>query len=130
ASIVIDDEGMLYVAQEVERGSSSERNAEVGQLVKLDPTKPDDPIVWSVADDDGMWAMPAIADGVVYAPTDSGRIVGVDQETGEILWEKDLPGPTWSSPVVVDDVWIQGDCNGTLHGFDVSDPRTEPEELW
>ncbi len=51
ASIVIDDEGMLYVAQEVERSSSSSRHAEVGQLLKLDPSKPDDPLVWSVPDD-------------------------------------------------------------------------------
>jgi len=130
ASIVIDDAGMLYVAQEVERSSSAERNAEVGQLVKLDPSKPDDPLVWSVADDNGMWATPAIADGVVFAPTDSGRIIGVDQQSGEVLWEKQLPGPTWSSPVIVDGVWVQGDCNGVLHGFDVSDPRVDPPELW
>jgi hypothetical protein len=51
ASVVIDAEGMLYVAQEVERASSRARNTEVGQLVKIDPTKPDDPIVWSVPDD-------------------------------------------------------------------------------
>ena len=130
ASVVIDKEGMLYVAQEVDRSSSSSRNTEVGQLVKLDPTKPDDPIVWSVADDSGMWATPALYDGVVVAPTDSGRIVGVDQKSGEILWEKKLPGPTWSSPVIVDKVWVQGDCNGVLHGFDFADPRTEPPELW
>lgn len=130
ASIVADAEGMLYFGQEVERSSSSERNAEVGQLVKLDPSKPDDPIVWSVADDRGIWATPAISDGVVYAPTDGGRVMGVDQETGDILWEKQLPGPTWSSPVIVDDVWIQGDCEGTVHGFDVSDPRVDPPELW
>lgn len=130
ATIVADAAGMLYVGQEVERDSSAERNAEVGQLVKLDPSKPDDPIVWSVADDRGIWATPGIADGVVYAPTDSGRIMGVDQETGEILWEKQLPGPTWSSPVIVDDVWVQGDCEGTVHGFDVSDPRVDPPELW
>lgn len=130
ASVVIDKEGMLYVAQEVERESSAARNAEVGQLVKLDPTKPDDPIVWSVADPRGMWATPAISDGVVVAPTDSGNILGVDQETGEVLWEKDLPGPTWSSPVIVDEVWVQGDCAGVLHGYDFSDPRTDPPELW
>jgi outer membrane protein assembly factor BamB len=130
ASIVIDREGYLYVAQEVERGSSSSRNTEVGQLVKLDPRKPDDPVVWSVADDHGMWATPALHQGVVIAPTDSGRIVAVHQVTGEILWEKKLPGPTWSSPVVVDDVWVQGDCNGVLHGFDLSNPRVEPPELW
>ena len=130
ASIVIDEEGFLYIAQEVERSSSRSRNTEVGQLVKLDPTKPDDPIVWSVADDHGMWATPAIYNGIVIAPTDSGRIIGVDQKTGEILWEKKLPGPTWSSPVVVDDVWVQGDCNGVLHGFDLGSPRVEPTELW
>ena len=130
ASVVIDKEGMLYVAQEVDRPSSANRTTEVGQLVKLDPTKPDDPIVWSVADPTGMWATPALAGGVVIAPTDSGRIVGVDQKSGEILWEKKLPGPTWSSPVVVDDVWIQGDCNGVLHGFDFSNPRVDPPELW
>lgn len=130
ASVVIDKEGMLYVAQEVERSSSSSRNTAVGQLIKLDPTKPDDPIVWSVADPNGMWATPAISDGVVVSPTDSGRIVGVDQKTGEVLWEKKLPGPTWSSPVIVDKVWVQGDCAGVLHGFDFSNPRTEPPELW
>ena len=130
ASVVIDKEGMLYVAQEVERSSSSARSQKVGQLIKLDPTKPDDPIVWSVADPNGMWATPAISDGVVVSPTDSGRIVGVDQKTGEILWEKKLPGPTWSSPVIVDKVWVQGDCGGVLHGFDFSNPRTEPPELW
>jgi len=44
ASVVVDPEGMIYVAQEVERSSSRSRNTEVGQLVKLDPSKPDDPI--------------------------------------------------------------------------------------
>ncbi|CAN5132202.1 hypothetical protein BH20ACT3_BH20ACT3_01950 [soil metagenome] len=130
ASIVVDEEGFLYVAQQVERESTSARSTEVGQLVKLDPSNPDDQILWSVADDRGIWATPAIADGVVVAPTDSGRIIGADQQTGEILWEKDLPGPTWSSPVIVDGVWVQGDCSGVLRGFDFSDPRSEPAELW
>jgi outer membrane protein assembly factor BamB len=130
ASVVIDKEGMLYVAQEVERASSRGRNTEVGQLVKLDPTRPDDPIVWSVPDAAGFWATPAIAGGVVYAPTDGGRLLAVDQQTGAVLWEKQLPGPTWMSPVVVDDVLLQGDCNGVLHAYDVSDPEVDPPELW
>ena len=41
-----------------------------------------------------------------------------------------MPGPTWSSPVVVDDVLIQGDCLGDLHAYDVSDERRRPPELW
>jgi len=130
ASVVVDKDGMIYVAQEVERSSSRARNTEVGQLVKLDPTKPGDPIVWSVPDPAGIWATPAIANGVVYAPTDGGRLLAVDQKTGAVLWEKHLPGPTWQSPVVVDDVLIQGDCSGVLHGYDVSKPKQDPPEVW
>ncbi len=120
------------MASEYERGTA--RSGEVGQLAKLDPSNPDDPLVWSVFDNDtlpsGLWATPASHDGVVFAPTDGGRTLAVDQMTGEVLWEKQLAGPTWQSPVIVDDVWIQGDCLGVLHGYDVSDPRVEPPEIW
>lgn len=132
ASIAIDAEGFLYVASEYERGT--DRSEEVGQLMKLDPRNPDAPLVWSFADHDalpaGMWATPAIGDGVVYAATHSGLLLGLDQVTGQVLWQKDLPGPTWQSPVVVDDVLVEGDCSGFLHGYDVSDPRVDPPELW
>ncbi len=147
ASIVIDAKGMLYVASERERASSYARDDEVGQLMKLDPTKPDDPLVWKVNDPAsgapsaasgsceesacyGIWATPAIYGGMVYVGTNHGRILGVDQESGDIVWEKKLPGPTWQSPVVVDDVLIQGDCSGVLHAYDVSDPSVDPPELW
>lgn len=132
ASIVVGGDGMLYVASEYERGT--DRSQEVGQLLKLDPTKPDDPLVWSVHDDEvrpgGLWSTPALHDGMVYVGTDGGRLLAVDQQSGELAWEKQLPGPTWQSPVVVDDVLIEGDCNGVLHAFDVSEPGVEPEELW
>ena len=45
-------------------------------------------------------------------------------------WRKQLSGPTWQSPVVVDDVLLQGDCDGVLHAYDVSDTTVEPAELW
>ena len=45
-------------------------------------------------------------------------------------WTLELPSPLMGSPVVVDGVWIQGDCNGVLHGFDVHDPHVQPRELW
>jgi hypothetical protein len=132
ASVVVDDEGMLYVAVEWDRRTARAR--EVGQLVKLDPTRPDDPVVWSIPDQGtdraGFWATPAIAGDLVVAPTDGGRLLGIDRATGGIRWELSLPGPLWSSPVVVDGVLVQGDCDGVLHGFDVSDPTVAPPELW
>jgi outer membrane protein assembly factor BamB len=57
-------------------------------------------------------------------------VLGVDRSTGTVVWEKDLPGPTWQSPVVVDDTLILGDCNGVLHAYDVSDPAVDPPERW
>jgi outer membrane protein assembly factor BamB len=128
ASVVIDDEGFLYVAVENDRRGA--RGAEVGQLLKLDPRSPDDPVVWSLHDDTGFWATPALYEDLVIAPADSGTTYALDRATGDVRWTVDLPGPTWQSPVVVDDVWVQGDCNGVLHGFDVSDTTVAPIELW
>jgi hypothetical protein len=132
ASIVIDREGFLYVSVEYERGNR--RAAEVGQLMKLDPRRPEAPLVWKYDDRNvtpaGFWATPALHRGVVINATNGGRIVGLDQGTGEELWSFRLPGPTWQSPVVLDDVLIQGDCSGVLHAYDVSDPRVQPPELW
>jgi outer membrane protein assembly factor BamB len=132
ATIVADDEGMLYVDVEYERGL--ERARSIGQVLKLDPGRPDDPVVWSVplqrASTDGVWATAALHRDLVIVPTHLGTVLGLDRSTGAVRWEKDLPGPTWSSPAVVDDVWIQGDCAGVLHAFDVSDTAIEPPELW
>jgi outer membrane protein assembly factor BamB len=132
ATIVIDAEGFLYVSVEYERGNA--RAEEVGQLVKLDPRKPDDPIVWSyddrVAATAGFWGTPALHDGLVINATNGGKLVALDQQTGDERWAIDLTGPTWQSPVVVDDVLVYGDCNGVLRGYDVSDPAVTPPQLW
>lgn len=131
ATVVVDDEGMLYVASEWERHSA--RAEEVGQILKLDPRRAD-PVVWSLADRDddvaGVWATPALHQDVMIVATHGGRVIGVDRRTGAIRWSKQLPGPTWQSPVVVDDVLIQGDCAGALHAYDVSNTAVEPPELW
>ncbi len=144
ASVVIDKEGFLYVAQERERTSTFARSDANGQLMKLDPRKPDDPVVWSIHDPAqgapsgtcteascyGIWGTPAIYKGVIYAGTNHGRILAASMKTGKVLWEKKLPGPTWQSPVLVDDVLIMGDCSGVLHGYDVSKPGVDPPEMW
>ncbi|MEZ5229587.1 MAG: PQQ-binding-like beta-propeller repeat protein [Acidimicrobiales bacterium] len=132
ASVVIDDEGMLYVGSEYERGNA--RSKEIGQVMKLDPSKPDDPLVWSREAnnglDTGVWATPALYGDLVIVPTDDGRVLGLDRMTGAERWVLRLPGPLWQSPVVVDGVLIQGDCEGGLHAFDLSDTTVEPPKLW
>jgi PQQ-like domain len=132
ASLVVDEQGMIYAGVEYERDTA--RSREVGQIIKLDPSRPDDPLVWGAAAmdriNDGVWGTPALHRDVVYVPTDTGRLIAVDRATGAIRWEKSLPGPLWQSPVVVDDVLVMGDCSGILHGFDVSDTTVDPPELW
>ena len=132
ATIVIDEEGMLYVGVEYERANS--RSREVGQIIKLDPTKPDDPLVWKRDErpyvDSGVWGTPALYKDILIVDTDEGRVLGLDRSTGEERWNMKLQGPTWQSPVVVDDVLVLGDCNGVLHGFDVSDTTAQPTEIW
>ncbi len=132
ASIVIDSDGFLYVGAEYERANA--RATEVGQIFKLDPSKPDDPLVWSIKDQtggkSGIWGTPALWKDVLYVPTNGGEVLGIDRMSGEVLWRKDLGSQTWQSPVVVDDVLVMGDCEGVLHGYDVSDTRVDPPELW
>jgi outer membrane protein assembly factor BamB len=102
--------------------------------MKLDPSRPDDPLVWSIdfheSMPDGLWATPALYGDLVVGATNTGLLVGVDRRSGELRWRKQLPGPTWQSPVVVDDVLIEGDCAGFLHAFDLRDPTVEPPPLW
>ncbi|MGH3369608.1 MAG: PQQ-binding-like beta-propeller repeat protein, partial [Nocardioidaceae bacterium] len=79
-----------------------------------------------------IWATPALYGDALIAPTNTGRILAVDRESGRIRWELELPPPTWSSPAVVDGVMIVGDCAGVLHAYDVApDPlKGPPRELW
>jgi outer membrane protein assembly factor BamB len=134
ASVVIDDEGYLYVASELERFNA--RGAEVGQLMKLDPSEPDDPVVWSKAVPaqgglGGVWATPGLHGDALYATTNTGRLLAMNRATGKKRWEIELPPPTWTSPVIVDDVLIVGDCSGVLSAYDVSDAFRKPRKaLW
>jgi outer membrane protein assembly factor BamB len=135
ASIVIDDEGYLYVASELERHNA--RSAEVGQLLKLDPRARKDPVVWDVpvpgeGGDGGMWATPGLVGDAVIAATNTGRILAVDRDRGRVAWELRLTPPTWTSPVIVDGVLIVGDCAGVLHAFTLRDDPLagQPRELW
>jgi hypothetical protein len=135
ASVVIDDEGYLYVASEYQR--FNQRSRDVGQLMKLDPSEPNDPLVWGIPATEigfegagGSWSTPALSGDLVYFTTAAGRVLAVDRDSGRIVWELHIGAPAIASPVVVDDVLIQGDCTGSLYAWDVSKPRFEPPLLW
>lgn len=132
ATVVADEEGFLYAGVQYERGTA--RSQELGQVVKLDPRQPDDPVVWAVEAntglDTGVWATPGLWRDLVIVATDDGRVLGLDRATGAERWTLELPGPLWQSPVIVDDVLIQGDCQGFLNAFDLGDGTAAPVERW
>jgi PQQ-like domain len=134
ATVVIDDEGYLYVGSELQRFDARARR--VGQLMKLDPRRANNPLVWSVPIPQkhdglgGVWATPAISGGMVYEATNAGDLLGIDAGDGRVRWRIHLPGPTWSSPVPIGDVLLQADCAGVLHAFDISHEGVRPPELW
>jgi hypothetical protein len=135
ASIVLDAQGFLYVAAEYQR--FNDRAREVGQLMKLDPRAPDDPLVWSIDAREigfegagGSWSTPALYGDVVFFSTAAGRVLEVDRGSGAVLHEMQVGAPSIASPVVVDGVLILGDCLGDLYAWDVSDPSVAPPLLW
>jgi outer membrane protein assembly factor BamB len=132
ASVVVDEEGFLYVGSQYEKHNA--RSQQVGQMMKLDPSKPDDPLVWSAKDQNGksgVWGTPALYQDVVIYDLTQGDVLALDRETGEERWRFHTNGgETWQSPVVVDGVLVIGDCSGYLHGYDVSDTDADPVHLW
>ena len=134
ATPVVDAEGFLYLGVEYEERDTA-RAAEVGQLVKLDPSRPDDPIVWSVHDPSevpqrGVWSTPVVWRDVVFATTHTGRFWGVDRQTGEIRWQKLFNDLLWSSPIVIDETLILADGAGRITAYDVRDTSVEPPMIW
>ncbi len=135
ASLVLDGQGFIYAAAEYQR--FNDRSREVGQLLKLDPSSPDHPLVWSIAAREigfegagGSWSTPALYGPVVYFSTAAGRVLQVSRETGQIVHEWAVSAPSIASPVVVDGVLILGDCTGDVYAWDVADVSVEPTLLW
>jgi hypothetical protein len=135
ASIVIDDQGFLYVASEYQRFNA--RSQALGQLLKLDPNRRGNPVVWGIPATEigfegagGSWSTPALSGDYVYFTTAAGRVLEVARRSGKIVWELGIGSPAIASPVVVDGILIQGDCTGSLYAWDVSNPGRRPPLLW
>ncbi len=130
---MIDEDGMLYVAAEYERFLSRAR--EIGQLVKLNPNQPGNPLVWKldIRGSDrkvgGVWATPALGQGVIYVSTHSGQLLTVDKYSGEVRSELNIGFHAWSSPIVIGDRLLVGTCSpGGFKIYDIQDPYS-PREL-
>ena len=132
ASIVVDRDGALYVAVEVERRLAG--TEDLGQLIKLDPARPNDPVVWrltvrsTASERDpraGIWATPAIHGELLYVPTHAGDLLIVDRSTGSIVHEFDVGYHAWSPPAIVEDVdgstWlVVATCSAaSLRGYEL-----------
>lgn len=145
ASLVIDQEGMLYASVNVKPGQVGQghrtaenisRTREIGQVIKLDPYTDGDPLVWSVdassagGEDSGTWSTPALHEGLLYTNTHLGSLIAVDTATGETVWKDGTVGwHSWSSPAVVDDTLVVATCAGDLRGYSLADPRS-PQRVW
>lgn len=137
ATIVVDAEGYLYVSIEHEPSQMGSvernRNLEVGQLIKLDPYADGDPRVWGVDltngnADSGIWATPALHQGMLYVNTHNGDLIAVDTLTGELVWSDPVGWHSWSSPSVVDDTLVVATCLGELRGYSLANPRIPVRE--
>jgi outer membrane protein assembly factor BamB len=138
ATIVVDEDGFLYVAIEHEPSQMGslerERNKEVGQFIKLDPYTSGEPRLWGIDMTDGnfdtgIWATPALHKGMLYVNTHAGELIAVDADTGEIVWRDEVGWHSWSSPSVVGDTLVVATCTGELRGYSLVNPRT-PELGW
>jgi outer membrane protein assembly factor BamB len=142
ASIVVDRDGMLIVAVEEERRLPAA--AGMGQLIRLDPSRPADPVLWRLdipavpgvpGADGGVWATPALYGDLVYVPTHSGRLLVVDLADGTVVSNEFLGGPLWSSPAIVEEpggpAWlIQATCGRpSVRGYSLEDPAS-PQLRW
>ena len=130
ATLVIDNDGHLYVGAQYQR--QTQRSEQLGQIFKLDPGNEENPLVWSrkveTGDESGVWATPALYEDLVIVSTSDGRILGLDQDSGETRWQLDHDTTIWSSPVVVEDHLVQADCNGDITNYSLDGDT--PELIW
>ena len=134
ATIIADDEGMIYVTAELERWN--ERSLELGQFIKLDPSK-QDPYVWGIKllpeeekGAGGAWATPAISGDYIYLPIHNGYLLTINKNTGHISSRESIGFHAWSSPNIVDGELVIATCaTPEIRSYSLTEP-SEPVLKW
>lgn len=133
ATLISDPDGYIYAASEDERLNA--RSKEVGQIIKLDPKNKNNPLVWSVhvpkkgGVTGGVWATPALYQGYLYVPTNTGELLTINTKTGVVTNTLPLGYHAWSSPNIIDGTLTVGTCEGELHAYTLITPET-PGLIW
>lgn len=133
ATLIADSDGYIYAVSEEERLNA--RSKEVGQIVKLNPKKPEAPLVWNIhvpkrnGNTGGIWGTPALYKNNLYIGTNPGDLLTINTKTGEVLSRTLIGEHLWSSPNILDDALIIGTCQGELKAFSLQNPNS-PTPLW
>ena len=104
------------------------RTGDVSEELEKGKANPNSGVVWHYggaapkgADRDYLFgrsiSTPAIHDGLVYAAELDGFLHCLDAGTGKELWQEDLKGAVWGSPLCVDGKVYLPDDGGNVHVF-------------
>jgi hypothetical protein len=132
-TLAADETGALYIGSEYERFTNASKQN--GQMMKLDPKRPENPLVWKVDDRNnsggkgGVYGSAGLYKDLAIWGTNKGDVLGVDRSSGTVRWRLPLHR-VHMSPVIIDGVMVVGDCEGQLNAYDITDTHAEPKMLW
>ena len=112
----------LLVPRDEETKTDSNWPMEAGSLTRTHASnmtlEPPLELAWKFDMQGRVLTSAAIADGVVYASSESGKIVAVDAKRGQEVWEFATGQPVRCSPAVADGLVYCGSDNGILYALD------------
>jgi len=116
------DVAKLLVPRDEETKPDSNWSMEAGSLTRTHASnmtlEPPLELAWKFDMQGRVLTSAAIVDGVVYASSESGKIVAVDAKRGQRVWEFSTGQPVRCSPAVVDGRVYCGSDDGILYALD------------
>jgi outer membrane protein assembly factor BamB len=87
------------------------------------PSQPKGEVLWSRPIGTNTLSAPTVADGVIYMGAHF-RVIALDADTGNLIWERDATGPVHSSPAVAGDSIYLGFLDHRIMAMDRSTGET------